>query len=335
MIFPATPENIEKAAQIIRDGGIVAFPTETVYGLGANALNPQAVEKIFEVKGRPSFNPLIVHIARPKQAEDLAAFTSDTQRRMYELLQPLWPGPLSIVLPKKSVVPEIVTGGKQSVALRIPRHDVARALLEKADVGIAAPSANPSNYLSPTTAQHVESMLGKRVDMILDGGPCAVGVESTVVSLLNNTAQILRPGGVTVETVTRLLSALRDPFSLSAIAEEQHLSPGQMQVHYAPHTKIVWADDRRRITIDPSRAAYIAFSDKRPSEPFHTFVCLGNGTDLEKAAGELFSTLHDLDTRGLDCIVVERCPPTGIGLAIMDRLEKACAKYERGDGNSE
>ena len=200
MRVKATEENIKLAGKIIKEGGLVAFPTETVYGLGANALNPYAVAKIFEVKKRPTFDPLIVHISKIEWLEKL---TTQVDEKALKLIEKFWPGPLTLVLPKSNIVPDIVTAGLPTVAIRMPSHNVALALIENAETPISAPSANPFGYISPTTADHVERMLGDKIDLILDGGKCPIGIESTVLSLIDEEPKILRPGGLPVEEIEK------------------------------------------------------------------------------------------------------------------------------------
>jgi L-threonylcarbamoyladenylate synthase len=284
---------ISRAAELLRAGRLVAFPTETVYGLGANALNETAVRRIFEAKGRPFSSPLIVHVASIEMARGLA---SEWPEKAELLARRFWPGPLTIVLPKQSHVPDLVTAGLPSVGLRIPAHPVAEALLNSAQVPIAAPSANRFTELSPTTAQHVREGLGARVDMILDGGPCTVGIESTVISLCGAKPRILRPGMVSQTQIEQVIG----PVEIGAGAE----SPGQHPRHYSPRTRIVLGNS----------------------------PAIGRGVRLDRAAmphdaaayGEqLYRVLHDLDQKGYDWIAIELPPDTSEWAGIRDRLMRA------------
>lgn len=285
---------ISRAAALLRAGRLVAFPTETVYGLGAYALDESAVRLIFEAKGRPSSSPLIVHVAGIEAARDLAADWPDNAAL---LARRFWPGPLTIIVPKNSRVPDIVTASLPSVGLRIPAHPVARALLEAAQIPIAAPSANRFTELSPTTAEHVrEGLAGRHVDMILDGGPCTVGIESTVVSLTGATPRILRPG-----MITRIqLEEVIGPVAMTAGAE----SPGQHPRHYSPRTPVIIDGQPRQ-----GRGVHLA--------------CASMPHDAAAYAERLYSLLHELDRNGHDWISIELPPDTPEWAGIRDRLTRA------------
>ncbi len=311
MIVRATEENIRRAAEIIKKGGLVAFPTETVYGLGASAFNPKAVARIFEVKRRPMTDPVIVHICEFKELEKLC---SKIDERVKKLAKAFWPGPLTVVLPKSKNVPDIVTAGLDTVAVRMPSHWVARKLIKLAGP-IAAPSANMFSKVSPTRAEHVEEQLGDKIDLILDGGKCEVGVESTIIDLSEERPVILRPGGVSVEDIRRVIGDV-DVKTVS----ERPKAPGQMKKHYSPNTplKIVYGE------IKPPKglkAGLLAFKDPKPG--FAKVEVLSPSGDLREAAANLYDALHRLDKAGLDVIVVEAVPEKGLGRAIMDRLRKA------------
>ncbi len=326
-IVPATRANIQRAADIIRSGGLVAFPTETVYGLGANALDAAAVARIFSAKGRPANNPLIVHLASAAEITDVAAIEPNSAvARMIEHVQPLWPGPLSLVLPRRDVIPDQTTAGGTSVAVRVPAHPVARDLIAQAGVPIAAPSANVSKYISPTTAHHVAAGLGDKIDLILDGGPCAVGVESTVLSLIHPRPTVLRHGGVTLERLREVLGDV-DELPVEAEQTQTPLSPGLLRQHYSPRTKLVFRGEFDPAHY-PSRTALVTFAPSSLPLP-DTFVAVRNLSsegDLQEAARQLFGTLRELDELGFDLIVVDPCPRVGLGRAIMDRLTRAAAQ---------
>lgn len=312
---------VAQAAAILQAGGVVAFPTETVYGLGAAALNPQAVARVFEIKGRPRFDPLIVHVAEAQAAFELWQ-TVPTEAR--QLAEHFWPGPLTIVLPKKELIPDIVTAGLDTVAVRIPAHPLALELLRTFGGPVAAPSANRFGGVSPTTAEHVRQDLGQAVDLILDGGACTVGVESTVIGLVGGRAVLLRPGATPVEEIEAVIG----PVEQMVGSHGRILSPGQMPRHYAPRTRLVVVD-REELTEKPPekwpglRVGLLAFSGPLHRPGFKAVEVLSPQGDLRQAAANLFAALRRLDAMGLDLILAERVPERGLGLAINDRLERA------------
>ena len=311
------PGAIDEAARLLREGRLVAFPTETVYGLGADALNPRAVARIFEAKARPSFDPLIVHL--PEAAHLTRVAVPDA--RAEALAARFWPGPLSLVLPRLPVVPDLVTAGLDSVAVRVPDHAAARALLRAAGTPVAAPSANPFGYVSPTTAEHVIDQLGEKVDLVLDGGPCRVGVESTVVSLLASEAALLRPGGLARE---ELEAALGQPLAI-AIPSAQPTSPGQLSRHYSTRTPLKILEGRA----GPSpggRVGLLAQSENTQATGYAAVEILSPDGRMASAAQSLFAALRRLDTGSLELIVAEPCREEGIGRAIMDRLRRCAAR---------
>ncbi len=320
--------DIMKAAGLLAEGKLVAFPTETVYGLGADARKESAVAKIYETKGRPSNNPLIVHIATVDEmcryADIESSWNPTVVKEWLTKLTPLWPGPLSVILPRGKDIADTVCGGGTSVALRIPRHPVALALLRAFKGPIAAPSANPSMYVSPTTAQHVRDSLGDKVDFILDGGACQVGLESTVLSLLSPIPRVLRPGAITLDTLRHTLGCpIEGPLSSGQPQTGELLSPGLLAKHYSPRTKV-----RLRTAISqgerlPEKTGVLIFSDWKPTFPTTTTRILSKCGDLEEVAARLFGALRELDEADLDLIVVDTCEPIGLGEAIMDRLIRA------------
>ena len=298
---PAEDE-LHRAAQLLRGGKLVAFPTETVYGLGANALDPAAVQRIYDAKGRPASSPLIVHVAQVSMAKRTAAQWPEIAQR---LAARFWPGPLTLVVPKNSLVPDIVTAGLPSVALRMPAHPVARRLIELADIPLAAPSANRFMQLSPTTAEHVRTGLGDRVDMILDGGPSQVGIESTVVSLTGDRPVILRPGMIglgDLEAATGISWTYTDT-ATAAQAE----SPGLHPRHYAPRTPFY--------ILNPGSAA--------PEGRGRILTLPANPTQY---AIHLYAELHTADAEGWDWIAVKEPPDAPEWAAIRDRLRRAATK---------
>jgi L-threonylcarbamoyladenylate synthase len=320
---------IQKAAEILADGKLVAFPTETVYGLGADARNGSAVARIYQAKGRPSNNPLIVHVATIEElyryADIEASWNPSVVQEWLYKLAPLWPGPLSVILPRGKEIAENVSAGGPSVALRIPRHPVALELLRAFRGPVAAPSANPSMYVSPTTAQHVRDGLGKKVDFILDGGPCEVGLESTVLSLLTATPRVLRPGAITLDTIRHTLGCPVDgPLSSGEPQIAELLSPGLLAKHYSPSTKVKLRTMLIKGEKLPEKTGALIFSDWKPDFPTTEIRILSKCGDLEEIAARLFGALRELDQANLDLIVVDTCEPIGLGEAIMDRLIRAC-----------
>ena len=310
------PAIVARAAGRVRAGGLVAFPTETVYGLGANALDPAAVRRIFAAKGRPSSNPVIVHVADPAQIGNVAADWPATAAR---LAGRFWPGPLTLVVARRPGVPDEVTAGGPTVAVRCPDHPVAQALLRAAGVPVAAPSANRSTELSPTRAEHVMKGLGGRIDLILDGGPCRGGIESTVVDVTGPVARLLRPGLITVpmlEEVVGKVEASRE----RQRPEEVARSPGQMAKHYSPRTKLRLVDGRD-IVDDLLEASAGGF--KAGLLPLHGANAMPG--DPVAYAAELYHRLHELDEAGLDLILVEQPPDTPEWAAVLDRLARAAA----------
>jgi L-threonylcarbamoyladenylate synthase len=334
---------IETAAAALRRGLLVAFPTETVYGLGADCFNTAALARIFEVKGRPRFDPLIIHIAALDalvRVADLAALKFPVREKIARLTEILWPGPLTLILPKKSEVPDLATGGLSTVAVRFPAHPIARKLIALSTGAIAAPSANPFGYLSPTRAEHVRDQLGDRVDIILDGGRTTVGVESTVLDLASGPARILRPGGVSREQIEAVIGFLENDRVVGESGGRPS-SPGQLKSHYAPRTGLTLhsPEEMQTLTYNPaegylffdgsSRDAWLAAHSPAPESKPHIRVLSESG-DLTEAAANLFELLHILDGLGLSRIRAERAGDAGLGPAINDRLFKAreAAKQE-------
>lgn len=312
----ATEQDLVRAAEIIRQGGLVAFPTETVYGLGANALDAVAVAQIFELKGRPRFDPLIVHVARPEELQELV---EQVPQSAADLIARFWPGPLSVVLPKQACVPDVVTAGLASVAVRCPAHPLARRLIELAEVPIAAPSANLFCSVSPTTAQHVVDQFGDRLAHVLDGGPCEVGVESTVVSFLEGQPVLLRPGGVTADEIEAVIGAL----TVSTGNASQPTSPGQLPRHYAPSTPLELSHVPPRPGM---RVGLLTFGQPSSGAGFAAIEVLSEQECLREAAANLFAAMRRLDALQLDYILARPVPETGLGHAIMDRLRRASAR---------
>lgn len=326
MIRAATKEALSEAARRIRSGELVAFPTETVYGLGANAFDEAAVASIYKAKGRPSSNPLIVHLDRIESlglAADLEADSRATDR--LHQLKHFWPGPLSVVMPKTSKIASNACAGLSTVAVRIPNHPVALALISKSGVPIAAPSANPANYISPTTAQHVAEQLGDAVGFILDGGPSTIGLESTIVSVVGEVPKLLRHGAITAEELRLIFPDLQ--INSPKISAERPLAPGMLKEHYSPRTPTrLWGHAAGKSSA--GRIGLIAFSnDKFDSSDYAEVLVLSKDGNLEEIAANLFAALRRLDQAKLDLILVDSCPSAGLGAAIMDRLLRATARY--------
>ena len=313
------PHSIGIAADALRRGELVAFPTETVYGLGANALNEQAVAQVFAVKKRPHFDPLIVHLADARMA---AQYATRIDQRARILMERFWPGPLTVVLPKQAIIPDLVTSGFATVALRVPSHPVALALLRAVELPIAAPSANPFGYVSPTTAMHVQDLLGAAIALILDGGPCAVGVESTVCAFTEDQVTLLRPGGLALEDIEAVIG----PISIHSSSQPDGRSPGTLPSHYAPRVVIqLIAYGAPLPPPVPGQRTGLLLLQARPVEGYAMVECLSQQGDLLEAATHLFAALRRLDNAGLDRVLVESVPEQGIGRAIMDRLRRAAA----------
>jgi L-threonylcarbamoyladenylate synthase len=305
-----SPELLARAASIIRSGGLVAFPTETVYGLGANALDAQAVDRIFEVKGRPPSSPLIVHVDSVTMAQGLAIEWPEAAEK---LTRAFWPGPLTLVLPKHPQIPDNVTAGLPTVGLRQPDHPLAAALIREARLPIAAPSANRFTALSPTTAEHVLKSLGEDVDLILDGGPTRVGIESTVLTLYGSQPRLLRPGMISREHIEEVVGPIE---AGAGLFEGGHPSPGLHEKHYCPITPLFLVDG----TTLPARGrgAYLWLTNAQPTDHSEQMP-----PDAAAYAAILYETLHRLDDRGFDWIAVEQPPEWPEWAGVLDRLRRA------------
>ncbi len=347
LVDPDHPESaiIERAAAIVRRGGLVAFPTETVYGLGANALDETAVRSIFMAKRRALDDPLIVHLA---SADDLSSIVTEVPPIAQALAARFWPGPLTLVLPKRPNVPDVATAGLPTVAVRVPSHPVARALILAAGVPIAAPSANLFTRASATTAAHVVEDLGDRVDLILDGGPAPHGIESTVVAVTDTEARLLRPGATTPEALADALADLNPPVPLLLGAIGRTASPGLMAKHYSPRASLfllTGAPDQARPAlrhaieraVDEGRRVGVLLVDEDwplldgLAERVQVFR-LGSEADLAQVAGQLFAAMRALDAAGCTAIYARSLGTSGFGLAILDRLTRA--SYQENDGST-
>jgi L-threonylcarbamoyladenylate synthase len=312
--FGVTEQQIKEAAALLREGKLVAFPTETVYGLGANALDFLAISRIFHAKGRPRTSPLIVHVSSIDMARELAAEWPDAAQRLAERF---WPGPLTLVVKKKSSIPDIVTAGLPTVGLRMPAHPVALALLRESGIPVAAPSANRFTQLSPTTAEHVRRGLGRQVAYVLDGGPCQVGIESTVLSLVEQPFVVLRPGGISrlqIEEVVGPVASHDQPTTGA------HPSPGMHPQHYSPKTPLLLLSGGS--VPRSGKGAYLQLR----SEPQHDAMVVAMPANPREYAARLYAVLHDLDDAGYDWIAVEAPKETPEWEGVLDRLRRASAR---------
>lgn len=311
-----TPEGIAEAAALLRQGGLVAFPTETVYGLGADALNNAALRRVYEAKGRPSTNPLILHVDGPEMARDLTAGWPEEAHRLAERF---WPGPLTIVLEARQGLQSLALAGGATVAVRAPAHPVALALLEAAGMALAAPSANPSGSLSPVAAEHVLAGLDGRIDAVLDGGPCAVGIESAVVDLSDGAAVLLRPGVVGRREIEECLGARITAPHLEVDDSVPLRAPGMMRRHYAPAVPLALVDDFRDEPAPPAGAARVWFGAPKVTGPLE----FGTPVDPALYAARLYALLWECVARGAASILVERPPCGGVWEGVNDRLRRA------------
>jgi L-threonylcarbamoyladenylate synthase len=318
-VVAADETAVRRAAEVLRGGGLVVFPTETVYGLGADARSAVACARVFAVKARPRFDPLIVHVN-----ERVLPLVCDLRDpRAARLAAAFWPGPLTLVLPKSPAIPDIVTAGLPTVAVRMPAHPVARALLAEAALPIAAPSANPFGYISPTLSSHVEKGIGPLVDLVLDGGPSTLGVESTIVDVSGERTLLLRPGSLEIERIEAVVGKLA-----RSDAGGAPRAPGQLPSHYAPRAPLSIVDPVRTTVPVGARCGLLAFGEPAATvrRSYAAVEVLSRSRDLGEAAVNLFAAMHRLDAADLDAIHAERVPAEGLGLAILDRLERAAAR---------
>lgn len=321
-IHAPTPASLHRLAALLRRGGLVAIPTETVYGLAAHALDAKACRAIFKAKGRPANDPLIVHVLDLSQAEELAVFNDPARK----VARRFWPGPLTIVLPKKTCVPGIVTSDGPTVALRAPAHPLARKLLRLAGVPLAAPSANPFSYISPTTAAHVQQGLGRRIRHILDGGSCIVGVESTVLDLTNpSKPRILRPGAITAAQLEKVLKRKVTTKSRTLASNARLPAPGMLNRHYSPRTPLRLT---ARISVASKQTALIYLRQPAGKRPAYVYWLSRRGA-LDEIARNLYRVLREADAGGYRDILLEKLPPTagGLAAALNDRMKRAAGQH--------
>lgn len=307
-------KDINKARQLLASGELVAIPTETVYGLAGNALSAEAVTKIFQVKNRPVFDPLIVHVP---SIEKVKAYSRNIPPKAQKLADAFWPGPLTLVLEKKAEIPDLVTSGLSTAGFRCPDHALTRSLLEALDFPLAAPSANPFGYISPTTPQHVQDQLGDNISYILDGGACDIGIESTIIGFDNDDAIVYRTGGLRLEEIESITGKVKIEIHTSSDPK----SPGQLASHYAPRKKLIVGNVEQLLAENTSRTIGVLSFSKNYQARFQ-FILSPSG-DLAEAARNLFAALRELDRSPADIIVAEFVPDRELGRAINDRLRRA------------
>lgn len=311
--------NIEIAKQLLEQGELVAIPTETVYGLAGNALNEVAVLEIFKVKDRPQFDPLIVHVASLEKAKELV---DDFPEKAERLAARFWPGPLTLLLKKKPHIPDLVTSGLDTVGVRCPNHELTRALLQQLPFPLAAPSANPFGYISPTRAEHVNEQLGDKIKYILDGGECVVGIESTIVGFEDDYPVVYRLGGLGIEQIESVVGKVRVQLNTSSNPQ----APGQLKSHYAPKKKMMLGDLAELIRdYGTERVGVLTFQKQISQVDLNNQFALSAEGNLEEAAQRLFASLRALDKKDVDIILAEEVPNMGLGKAINDRLRRAAA----------
>ena len=310
--------DINLAQQFLEQGNVIGIPTETVYGLAGNALNEEAVLKIFSVKNRPYFDPLIVHT---HSLDEVTKYTQQVPQRAFDLMEAFMPGPLTVLLPRQSCIPDLVTSGLETVAVRIPNHPLTLSLLQQLAFPLAAPSANPFGYISPTTSYHVYDQLHGRIPYILEGGATEIGVESTIVGFENNQAVVYRLGGLAIEEIERVVGKVLVQTNTSSDPK----SPGMLKSHYAPRKRLVLTDAFDIVDDELSRVGVIAWDKKVVGVPDHHQLVLSEKGSLKEAAKHLFAAMRTLDETDVDYIIAVRVPDVGLGRAINDRLKRAAA----------
>ncbi len=314
--------DINIAVQHLNDNGIIGFPTETVYGLAGNAFETEAIHKIFDVKKRPTFNPLIVHI---KGIQDLEYIAKDIPSIAYELAKVFWPGPLTLILKKQPHIPDLVTANQETVAVRVPNHPLALQLLNQLDFPLVAPSANPFTSISPTSAEHVENYFGNKINMVLDGGECTAGIESTIIGFDNNKVIVYRLGALALEELEKVTGSV----TLLNKKDKKPIAPGMLLKHYAPKTDFIltrnvqeeldWYSDKK--------IGLLLFNSYLHQYNIKYQIVLSEESDLNLAASNLYNAMHQLDKMNLDLIIAERLPEYGLGISINDRLERASKQH--------
>ena len=325
-VLGSSDQDLQKAAAALAAGALVAFPTETVYGLGADAFMPSALARIFEAKNRPRFDPLIIHIADLQalsRIADTASLDSRSRERLTMLSQRFWPGPLTLVLPKRRELPELATAGLATAAVRFPSHPVAQRLIALSTGAVAAPSANPFGFLSPTRAEHVKNQLGERVDYIIDGGKTCLGLESTVLDLGRKSPAILRLGGTSKEVIEELIGPVE--LFVGSVSDKP-VSPGQLKSHYAPRVPLILHRQGELVSVPEAAGEGRLYFSSPPDIAYSERTrVLSKSGDLNEAAANFFDMLHELDGMGLSLIRAEEAPAYGLGAAINDRLCRAAS----------
>jgi L-threonylcarbamoyladenylate synthase len=309
---------LQKAKEILIKGEVVAIPTETVYGLAANAFDEKAIQKIFAIKNRPLYNPLIVHIKSIAYLEEVA---NDIPPLARKLAETFWPGPLTLVLPKRDNIPDIVTSGKGTVGVRVPSHPLTQELLNQLDFPLAAPSANPFGYISPTTAEHVKKQLGDKIQLILDGGNCEKGIESTIVGFQNNKPILYRVGAISKETIEGYIGTIEVKNKAAASPD----APGMLSKHYSPKTKFEVSNNiEESIRINSNKnVGFLLFSKPNCELSNQQYIQLTENQNIEEAATNLYAAMHKMDDKKFDLIIAEKFPDIGIGVSLNDRLQRA------------
>ncbi len=311
-------KDIQKAIAILESEDLVAIPTETVYGLAGNIFSEKAISAIFETKKRPFFNPLIVHISGVDQLEQIV---SEIPEKAKILAEKFWPGSMTLVLKKNSKIPDLITAGKDTVAVRVPNHKVTLELLKKLSFPLAAPSANPFNNISPTKPEHVEHYFNDTIQMVLDGGACKNGIESTIIGFENSEPVIYRLGALAVEDIEAVVGKV----TIKNSKEESPVAPGMLNKHYAPKTKTILTTNvlQEVKKYNTQKIGVLSFSPSVKSDAIHAEICLSTTQNLKEAAAKLYDAMHELDHLNLDVIIVEKLPDFGLGKSMNDRLQRA------------
>ncbi len=313
-------KSVKKAAFYLKKGEVVAMPTETVYGLAASIYNENALKKIFEIKERPYLNPLIVHI---DSLQSLSKIAVNVPEVAYRLADKFWPGPLTMIFEKNKAISNFITGGKNTIAVRMPNHPLALELIKTVDVPLAAPSANPFGSISPTSAKHVEKYFKNNLDVILDGGSCSKGIESTIIGFKNDEVLIYRLGSLSIEMIASVVGTV----SVRKHNQKNPIAPGMLDKHYAPKTPMILCDNpiKTASNLIGKNIGIIVFDKKSLCTDYHIEVLSPNG-DLDEAAKNLYAAMHKLDDKGFDLLIAQKFPNVGLGRAINDRLTRACKK---------
>jgi L-threonylcarbamoyladenylate synthase len=309
-------EDIKQAIDVLMAGDVVGLPTETVYGLAGNAYNAEAITKIFTVKNRPTFDPLIVHTSSIERVQE---FVKEIPEQAHLLAKHFMPGPLTLLLPKKEIISDLVTSGLGTVAVRIPNHPLALELLQNLDFPLAAPSANPFGYISPTSAHHVDNQLGDKIKYIINGGECKVGIESSIIGFFDGEIVVLRKGGLAIEEIESIVGKVR----IEENSTSNPKAPGMLKSHYAPRTRLLVIDDWLLVEEDTRKIGYLGFDKLHSHIPIENQLLLSPSGDLSESAKNLFAYMRLLDARGFDKIYTELLPEIGLGRAINDRIKRA------------